>query len=72
MEGNGVFYVASEDNNGKTKDVTPEIKSSWTRNSLFMHLVKCAHFINIFDFKKNRLKSSLKNINVVFLQSLKL
>jgi len=30
MEGNGVFYVALEDNEGKTLDVNPDILSSWS------------------------------------------
>jgi hypothetical protein len=30
MEGNGVFYVALEDNEGKTLDVTPDIMASWS------------------------------------------
>ena len=32
MEGNGVFYVAIEDNKGKTKLVTPKITSTWGRH----------------------------------------
>jgi hypothetical protein len=32
MEGNGVFYVALENNEGKTMDVTPEIMASWSNN----------------------------------------
>lgn len=30
MEGNDVFYVAIEDNAGKTLDVTPEIEGTWS------------------------------------------
>jgi hypothetical protein len=30
MEGNRVFYVALENNEGKTMDVTPEIMASWS------------------------------------------
>jgi hypothetical protein len=30
MEGNGVFYVALENNEGKTLDVTPNIVASWS------------------------------------------
>jgi hypothetical protein len=32
MEGNGVFYIALENNEGKTMDVTPEIMASWNNN----------------------------------------
>jgi hypothetical protein len=32
MEGNGVFYVALENNEGKTMDVTPDIMASWSNN----------------------------------------
>jgi hypothetical protein len=32
MEGNGVFYVALENNEGKTMDVTPNIMASWSNN----------------------------------------
>jgi hypothetical protein len=32
MEGNGVFYVALENNEGKTMDVIPEIMASWSNN----------------------------------------
>jgi hypothetical protein len=30
LEGNGVFYVSMEDNEGRTKAVTPEIVASWS------------------------------------------
>ena len=30
LEGNGVFYVALENNEGKTMDVTPDIISTWS------------------------------------------
>jgi hypothetical protein len=32
MEGNGVFYVALENNEGKTMDVTLNIMASWSDN----------------------------------------
>jgi hypothetical protein len=32
IEGNGVFYVALENNEGKAKDVTPDIMASWSKN----------------------------------------
>jgi hypothetical protein len=32
MEGNGVFYVALENNEGKTMDVIPQIMASWNNN----------------------------------------
>jgi hypothetical protein len=32
MEGNGVFYVALKNNEGKTMDVTPDIMASWSNN----------------------------------------
>ena len=32
MEGNGVFYVALENNEGKTVDVTDSIIESWSEN----------------------------------------
>jgi hypothetical protein len=53
MEGNGVFYVASEDNDGKTKDVTPEIKSSWSHhwvrvNDEFESMLATDPILNVF------------------------
>jgi hypothetical protein len=32
MEGNGVFYVALENNEGKTTDIIPDIMASWNNN----------------------------------------
>jgi hypothetical protein len=32
MEGNGAFYVALKDNEGKTIDVTDDIIKSWNAN----------------------------------------
>ena len=32
MEGNGIFYVAFENNEGKTMDVTPDLKASQSDN----------------------------------------
>jgi hypothetical protein len=32
MEGNRVFYVALENNEGKTMDVIPDIMASWSNN----------------------------------------
>jgi hypothetical protein len=32
MEGNGVFYIALENNEGKTVDVTEDIIKSWSAN----------------------------------------
>jgi hypothetical protein len=32
IEGNGIFYVALENNEGKTVDVTPNIMASWSNN----------------------------------------
>jgi hypothetical protein len=32
MEGNGVFYIVLENNEGKTMDVTLEIMASWSNN----------------------------------------
>jgi hypothetical protein len=34
MEGNGVFYVAFENNEGKTMDVTLDIMASWSNSQV--------------------------------------
>lgn len=37
MEGNGVFYVAVEDNEGRTFDITPHIVDSWSMHWQTVH-----------------------------------
>lgn len=56
IEGNGVFYVALENNESKTMDVTPEIIASWsphwiTVNAEFESMLSSDPVLNVFSGK---------------------
>jgi hypothetical protein len=56
MEGNGVFYVALENNEGKTIDVTPDIVASWSdkwvqANALFEEELNSDDDLRVFSGK---------------------
>jgi hypothetical protein len=56
MEGNGVFYVALENNEGKIVDVTPDIVASWSdkwvqANALFEEELNSDDDLRVFSGK---------------------
>jgi hypothetical protein len=56
LEGNGVFYVSLEDNEGKTYSVMDEIVASWSQNwasmnAQFEHLLQSDDDLRMFSGK---------------------
>jgi hypothetical protein len=57
LEGNGVFYVSLEDNEGKTYSITDEIVASWSQNwasmnAEFEHLLQSDDDLQMYSGKK--------------------
>jgi hypothetical protein len=75
LEGNGVFYVSLEDNEGRTKAVTDEIIATWSEswiavNAEFEHLLQSDADLRVFSGKmfmvwdgNHRLQAWLSIIN---------
>jgi len=51
MEGNGIFYIALENNEEKTIDVTDDIIKSWSTNWVRANVVFERELHNDEDFK---------------------
>jgi hypothetical protein len=56
LEGNGVFYVSLEDNEGRTKAVIDEIIATWSEswisvNAEFVHLLQSDADLQVFLVK---------------------